>query len=122
MSTNKTPNLNLHSWAGSDYVKRTEFNDNFSTIDSVLGDIEKKDLSNYKMVKSVKDSEGMFSVVEYRTRDADVLVMKSTLSGGTAPQYTTRTEEWYASDGVTVEETIVYTLSYDSDGDLVSEV
>lgn len=36
MSTNKTPNYNLHSWVGTDYVKREEFNENFSTIDTTL--------------------------------------------------------------------------------------
>ena len=85
--------------------------------------IAKKDLSKYQTVKSGKDAEGMFTVIEYKTKETTpILVMKSTLSGGTAPQYTTRTEEWYASDGVTVEETISYSLSYDADGDLVSEV
>jgi len=36
MSTNKTPNLNLHSWIGTDYVKRSEFNENFSIIDAEI--------------------------------------------------------------------------------------
>ncbi|NHN31120.1 hypothetical protein [Paenibacillus agricola] len=36
MSTNKTANLNLHSWTGTDYVLRTEFNENFDKIDAVL--------------------------------------------------------------------------------------
>ncbi|HLO11492.1 MAG TPA: hypothetical protein VK190_04485 [Pseudoneobacillus sp.] len=36
MSTNKTTNFLMHSWVGTDYVKRTEFNDNFNTIDTEL--------------------------------------------------------------------------------------
>ena len=85
--------------------------------------IAKRDLSKYQTVKSAKDSEGMFAIVEYKTKVATpVLVMKSTLSGGTSPQYTTRTEEWYASDGTTITETIAYLLTYDADGDLISEV
>jgi hypothetical protein len=36
MSTNKTTNLLLHSWTGTDYVKRTEFNDNFTKIDTEI--------------------------------------------------------------------------------------
>lgn len=37
MSTNKTPNLNLHSWVATDYVLRTEFNENFTAIDDAIG-------------------------------------------------------------------------------------
>lgn len=36
MSTNTTPNYGMHSWAGTDYVKRSEFNDNFTTIDTQM--------------------------------------------------------------------------------------
>lgn len=36
MSTNKTPNLNLHSWVLADYVLMSEMNENFTTIDSKL--------------------------------------------------------------------------------------
>ncbi len=35
MSTNKTPNLGLHSWAGSDRVSRTEINENFQRLDNL---------------------------------------------------------------------------------------
>ncbi len=34
MSSNKTPNLNLHSWTGNDKVLRSEFVDNFTKIDN----------------------------------------------------------------------------------------
>ncbi len=33
MSSEKTPNLQLHKWQATDYVQRTEFNDNFEKID-----------------------------------------------------------------------------------------
>lgn len=36
MSTNKTANYKFHSWIGTDYVLRTEFNDNFNTIDAKM--------------------------------------------------------------------------------------
>lgn len=39
-----TPNLGLLSWAGTDYALRTEFNQNFSTIDTWAGSVVK--LSN----------------------------------------------------------------------------
>jgi len=34
MSTNKTPNLNLHSWVETDPVLMSEFNENFGAIDA----------------------------------------------------------------------------------------
>ena len=34
MSTNKTTNLNLHSWVGSDAFRMSEFNENFAAIDA----------------------------------------------------------------------------------------
>ena len=34
MSTNKTPNLNLHSWVETDPVLMREFNENFGAIDA----------------------------------------------------------------------------------------
>jgi len=35
MSTNKTPRLNLHSWAGTDRFSRTEINENFARLDAL---------------------------------------------------------------------------------------
>jgi len=37
MSTNKTPNLNLHSWIGTDMVDFNEVNENFNILDSKVG-------------------------------------------------------------------------------------
>ena len=37
MSTNKTTNLNLHSWVGSDPFRMNEFNENFAAIDAAVG-------------------------------------------------------------------------------------
>lgn len=36
MSTNRTPNYNLHSWVPEDDFLRSEFNDNFTSLDSAL--------------------------------------------------------------------------------------
>ena len=38
MSTNKTTNLNLHSWVSTDPVRRAEFNENFDAIDANAGE------------------------------------------------------------------------------------
>lgn len=73
------------------------------------------------LVKSDKDSEGIYTAVTYKRSDGTIYAT-SVLSGGTSPKYTNRTVTFYESNGTTVKSTKVYILSYDSDGDLVSEV
>lgn len=74
------------------------------------------------IVKSGKDNEGIFTTVTYKRKSDNTIFAKSVLSGGTSPQYTTRTLTFYNADGITVKATKIYALSYDTDGDLVSEV
>lgn len=111
MSSKKTEFINLHKWESSDRVSLQEFNENFDKIDEYLGD--------YKEYKSGKDSEGIFTVVEYKRADG-TLYRKQVLSGGTSPLYTTFIITWYDRDGITVVKTVTRTLSYDADGDLIS--
>lgn len=75
----------------------------------------------YSSICSNKDANGIFTTIDFKDA-TDTLRKKSVLSGGTSPSYTTRTVTYYASDGVTVTSTRVYTLTYDGDGDLLSEV
>lgn len=70
--------------------------------------------------RSGKDSEGIYVILDYKRADG-TLFKKSTLSGGTSPEYTTRTVDFYDTDGVTIAQTVTYSLTYD-DGDLISEV
>lgn len=82
---------------------------------------KKVEQTDFKVYKSGKDSEGTFTTIEYKRND-DTIAVKSVLSGGTSPQYTTRTITYYALNGITVEKTSTRTLSYDVDGVLISEV
>jgi hypothetical protein len=41
MSSEKHPNLQLHKWAPTDYVKREEWNENFGIIDDEIGNLLK---------------------------------------------------------------------------------
>jgi len=68
-----------------------------------------------------KDAEGIFTTIEYSRSDGK-LYMRSVSSGGTSPQYATETQTFYGADGTTVTKTIVWTLTYDVDGDLISRV
>lgn len=75
-----------------------------------------------KVIKSNKDSNGIFTTVTYRRKTDNTLFATSVLSGGTSPSYTTRTITYYEPNGTTVRKTVTNTLSYDADGALVSEV
>ncbi|MDT3416183.1 hypothetical protein QO009_002051 [Brevibacillus aydinogluensis] len=80
-------------------------------------------ITEYKVVRSGKDANGIFTVVELRRPADDKLYMRSTLSNPDARgNYQTDTRVFYKADGTTVDYTKVYTLTYDADGDLVSEV
>lgn len=81
-----------------------------------------ENLQSTKVIKSNKDSEGLFTTVEYRRIADNTLAVKSVLSGGATPKYTTRTVTYYALDGITVVNSYVFALSYDADGVLISEV
>lgn len=56
---------------------------------------------------------GVFKTITWKTAGGTTR-KTSVLSGGTAPEFTTRTETIYETDGVTVRRTNVYTLSYSS--------
>ncbi|MGG4449125.1 hypothetical protein ABEX29_06605 [Brevibacillus porteri] len=80
-------------------------------------------LTNFKKIKSGKDAYGIFKVVEYRRVADNTLYMKSTLSNPDAKgNYQTDTRVYYKMDGVTVDSTMTVRISYDADGDVISEV
>lgn len=83
---------------------------------------KKVEQTGYKTLKNGLDSNDIFTTVEYRRKGDNTLVVKSVLSGGTSPLYTTRTITYFGIDGVTIEKTEIYTLSYDSNGYCISEV
>lgn len=83
--------------------------------------VETPALAYDNMTKIMSDKDtGIYKVVTWKDI-SDVRRKESTLSGGTAPEFTTRTVVFYDTDGTTVLDTIVFTLNYDVDGDLVSE-
>ncbi len=67
-----------------------------------------------------KDSNDIYVEVRYKRANGSLL-KKSVLSDGVSPKYTTRTETYYAADGIAVLFTKVYSLTYTGD-DLTSEV
>lgn len=89
-----------------------------TTVEAALQEI----LEPLRVYKSGKDANGVFTTVEYNRKSDDTLAVKIALSGGTSPNYTTRVITFYAANGTTVMKTDTYTLSYDADGVLISEV
>lgn len=86
--------------------------------DNAMKDTERRD---YKVYRTQKDTFGIFKVVEFKRAD-NTLAIRTTLSGGTAPKYTTRTIQFFAADGTTIEQTITKAISYDTDEDWTQEV
>jgi hypothetical protein len=75
----------------------------------------------YSVECSNKDASGIFTTIEFRDVFGN-LRKRSVLSGGTSPAYTTRTVTFFAADGVTQTGQRIYTITYDSDGDFLSEI
>ncbi len=66
-TNNKTPNLNLNSWLGTDKPKRQDFVDDNNTIDSVLG----SHISNTLIHMSAAEKELLNSTISVGTLAGD---------------------------------------------------
>lgn len=76
---------------------------------------------NGAFVEGSSDSCDKFTVVQVKRLDG-TLALESILSGGTAPNYATRTEKYYASNGTTILNTIAFNRSYTTKNKLYKEV
>ena len=80
------------------------------------------DVDAYNIYKSGKDGKKTFTVVEYKRADG-TLWKKSMLSNANAAGlYQTQTINFYGTNGTTLERTETWSITYDADGDVVSEV
>ena len=79
------------------------------------------DTMYYTTQKLNMDSNGIYTEVDHKRADG-TLILKSILSGGASPRYTTRTVTKYKADGTTVEWAKTFTITYDSNGNVASEV
>lgn len=95
------------------------------TLEQTLTTHEADDIKHnisVKVSKTNKDANGIFTTVEYRRKSDNTLYQKSILSGGTSPNYSTRTITYYGTDGTTIVKTETFSISYDADDDFISEV
>ena len=77
--------------------------------------------SGLNLYASGLDANGVYTVCDYKRAD-NTLYMRSTLSGGTSPNYTTDTWQFYNAAGTTVISTKTWTLTYDANGKITSKV
>ena len=102
-----------------------EHEGDISSINSQLAEIASdvsEGLANYNQFASAKDTNGIYTVSEFKRVD-NTLYMKSTLSNAdTNGNYQTMTWQFYETDGTTVTDTKVWTITYDVDGNVVSKV
>lgn len=100
------------------YCEKEEFD---SRMAQIVNDVS-KELANYNQFASAKDTNGIYTVSEFKRTDG-TLYMKSTLSNAdTNGNYQTMTWQFYADDGTTVTDTKVWAISYDADGNVISKV
>lgn len=75
----------------------------------------------YSCIKSNRDDNGIYTLVTYKRAD-NTIYKTSELSNPVDGNYTTQTITYYQADGLTVDKTEVYTITYNADGDVESEV
>lgn len=110
---------NKRTWVdGVTPLSSTNLNNLEKQYDEALKETEQR---NYRMYRSGKDANGVFTTVEWKRNDG-TLAIKSVLSGGTSPKYTTRTLTYYDTNGTTLLKTTTRTITYDADDDWTQEV
>ncbi|MCB2309048.1 hypothetical protein LGL08_20300 [Clostridium estertheticum] len=92
----------------------------FNVVNSSISSIGTK-VIDYNSYASIADVNNIYTVIDYKRADG-TLYMKSTLSGGTSPSYTTDIWKFYDSTGATVILTKTWTITYDANGKITSKV
>ena len=82
---------------------------------------EFKPTITYSTYKTNQDANGIYTTVTYKRADGTTYKV-SELSNAVDGNYTTQTVTYYQADGTTVDKTEVYTITYNAEGDVESEV
>ncbi|HGG0416081.1 TPA: hypothetical protein ACJFE8_000831 [Clostridium sporogenes] len=116
---NKSIDDNLESVTKQLADITTQQDENKEQINTSIEEIERK-IANYNSYASNKDSNGIYTVVEYKDK-SNQLYMKSTLSSPDSNgNYKYDTWQFYKSGSVI--SAIKWTMTYDEDGNIVSKV
>ena len=106
------------------------FNSKMDILDAELAKIQKESLVTvaqfgptvtYSVYKSNRDDNGIYTTVTYKRADGTIYKI-SELSNLIDGNYTTQTINYFKDDGSTVDKTEVYSITYNADGDVESEV
>jgi hypothetical protein len=77
-------------------------------------------ISNFNVYSSGLDAKNKFTVVDFKRKDG-TMFLKSTLSNPDAnTNYLTMTHQYYNNTGLSVMNSIVYTLTYDASNNVTS--
>ncbi|HDR7872380.1 TPA: hypothetical protein QCY10_000127 [Bacillus mobilis] len=87
-------------------------------VGDTLKNMQQK-LSNYK---SSKDTNGIFSIVECKRKDGTIFRKQILSDPDTNGNYRKQTINFYDESGTKIIGTDVYVITYDADGDVISEV
>ncbi len=87
-------------------------------VGDTLKNMQQK-LSNYK---SSKDTNGIFSIVECKRKDGTIFRKQILSDPDTNGNYRKQTINFYDESGTKIIGTDVYVITYDTDGDVISEV
>lgn len=131
--TNEKTDVN-EEWTNYFAAKQTEIdnqiNTRLNTLDAEIQKVQDGSLVTlgefnptitYSTYKTNQDANGIYTTVTYKRADGTVYKV-SELSNAVDGNYTTQTITYYQADGVTVDKTEVYTITYNADGDVESEV
>jgi len=112
-----------HTHSGADITSAVAFANDADKLDGYqAADFALAKLNPYiiRIKRSNPDAYGNYLQVDYYRKDG-TLFARSVLSGGTPPQYTTRTITIYDADGTTVVDSYTFTITYDANGNPVDE-
>ncbi len=124
ISTITIPVTKVNAKTGEVVLKASDIKaDDGTTLEEIKENFvsHSADTMTYSVIKSGLDSNGIYATIQHKRSDG-TLILKSVLSGGTSPNYTTRTETYYKTDGTTIDKTATYTITYDANGMVASEV
>lgn len=104
--------------------KITELNDEIAKVQdgSLVSLAEFKPTVTYSKYKTNPDSNGIFTTVTYKRADGSTYKVSELSNQDDNGNYATQTVTYYQVDGITVDRTETYTITYNSDGDVESEV
>lgn len=132
--TNEKTDVN-EEWDNYFAAKQTEIdnqiNAKLNTLDAEIAKVqdgslvtvaEFKPTITYSTYKTNQDANGIYTTVTYKRADGTIYKVSELSNTDDKGNYTTQTITYYRANGTTVDKTEVYTITYNADGEVESEV